>query len=316
MKGFVENPVLIARGLQKFFKENHAIRDVSLELHPAEIYGLVGPDGAGKTTLLRLLCGVLKLSGGTVEICGADLEQHPEQARSRLGYLSQRFSLYDDLTVLENLHFFAEMRGLEVDTWQPRSEWVLDFVGLLAFKDRLAGLLSGGMKQKLALAVSLVARPQVLLLDEPTTGVDPITRQDFWQLLIQLVSEEKLGVILSTPYMDEASRSHRVGYLRQGRLVVEGNPRLLRNRLAGRIVEAAVQPLEAAISAAAADPGVEAVQRFGDRLHLRVGDDDVDDLCTRLSNSIHEAGGTIQSLQVVDALLEDVFIAMVEGDKL
>ena len=152
--------------------------------------------------------------------------------------------------------------------------------------------------------------------DEPTTGVDPITRQDFWQLLIQLVSEEKLGVILSTPYMDEASRSHRVGYLRQGRLVVEGNPRLLRNRLAGRIVEAAVQPLEAAISAAAADPGVEAVQRFGDRLHLRVGDVDVDDLCTRLSNSIHEAGGTIQSLQVVDALLEDVFIAMVEGDKL
>lgn len=307
-----EKPVLVARGLTKSFGVVHAVRNVSLDLNPGEIYGLVGPDGAGKTTLLRLLCGVLSLSGGTVTVGGVDLAQEPESARMGMGYLSQRFSLYEDLTVLENLHFFAEMRGIERKDWQPRSQWVLEFVGLWQFRNRRAGQLSGGMKQKLGLAVSLVARPRVLLLDEPTTGVDPVTRQDFWQLLIRLVQEERQAVILSTPYMDEASRCNRVGFMRTGSLVAEGSPRHLRNRLAGRIVEAAAFPVETALKVAMAEPSVQAVQRFGDRLHLRAVPGTAELLCTRLDESIRAAGGTIQSIRVVDALLEDVFIAMVE----
>lgn len=307
-----EKPVLVARGLTKSFGAVHAVRNVSLDLNPGEIYGLVGPDGAGKTTLLRLLCGVLSLSGGTVTVGGVDLAQEPESARMGMGYLSQRFSLYEDLTVLENLHFFAEMRGIERKDWQPRSQWVLEFVGLWQFRNRRAGQLSGGMKQKLGLAVSLVARPRVLLLDEPTTGVDPVTRQDFWQLLIRLVQEERQAVILSTPYMDEASRCNRVGFMRTGSLVAEGSPRHLRNRLAGRIVEAAAFPVETALKVAMAEPSVQAVQRFGDRLHLRAVPGTAELLCTRLDESIRAAGGTIQSIWVVDALLEDVFIAMVE----
>jgi len=304
--------VWILRGLTKSFGAVHAVRNVSLDLNPGEIYGLVGPDGAGKTTLLRLLCGVLSLSGGTVTVGGVDLAQEPESARMGMGYLSQRFSLYEDLTVLENLHFFAEMRGIERKDWQPRSQWVLEFVGLWQFRNRRAGQLSGGMKQKLGLAVSLVARPRVLLLDEPTTGVDPVTRQDFWQLLIRLVQEERQAVILSTPYMDEASRCNRVGFMRTGSLVAEGSPRHLRNRLAGRIVEAAAFPVETALKVAMAEPSVQAVQRFGDRLHLRAVPGTAELLCTRLDESIRAAGGTIQSIRVVDALLEDVFIAMVE----
>ncbi len=307
-----EKPVLVARGLTKSFGAVHAVRNVSLDLNPGEIYGLVGPDGAGKTTLLRLLCGVLSLSGGTVTVGGVDLAQEPESARMGMGYLSQRFSLYEDLTVLENLHFFAEMRGIERKDWQPRSQWVLEFVGLWQFRNRRAGQLSGGMKQKLGLAVSLVARPRVLLLDEPTTGVDPVTRQDYWQLLIRLVQEERQAVILSTPYMDEASRCNRVGFIRTGSLVAEGSPRHLRNRLAGRIVEAAAFPVETALKVAMAEPSVQAVQRFGDRLHLRAVPGTAELLCTRLDESIRAAGGTIQSIRVVDALLEDVFIAMVE----
>ena len=158
-----------------------------------EIYGLVGADGAGKTTTMRLLVGALQVDAGEVEICGYDVESKLEQARSQFGYLSQRFSMYEDLTVLENIRFFAEVRGLTSHEWFPRCMEILEFVGLDKFKDRRAGQLSGGMKQKLGLASALVTRPRVLLLDEPTTGVDPVTRQDFWQLVIKLVSAPLSG---------------------------------------------------------------------------------------------------------------------------
>ena len=177
-----------ASHIKKSFGENRAVDDVSLNIPAGQIFGLVGPDGAGKTTTLRLIVGALKLDAGSVEICGYDVEKHVENARSQIGYLSQRFSMYEDLTVLENIRFFAEVRGLTSKEWLPRSMEILEFVGLANFKDRRAGQLSGGMKQKLGLASALVTRPRVLLLDEPTTGVDPVTRQDFWQLVIRLVS--------------------------------------------------------------------------------------------------------------------------------
>src|SRR5512143_1164725 len=182
------NNLVEATNLKKYFGETHAVDHVSLQVKTGEIYGLVGADGAGKTTTMRLLVGALLPDHGEVTICGYDVIRKTEDARSQLGYLSQRFSLYEDLTVLENIRFFAEVRGLKSNEWLPRSLEILDFVGLERFKDRRAGQLSGGMKQKLGLASALVTRPHVLLLDEPTTGVDPLTRQDFWQLVISLVA--------------------------------------------------------------------------------------------------------------------------------
>ncbi|NCP16587.1 ABC transporter ATP-binding protein, partial [bacterium] len=211
--------MLTASNLRKSFGQTHAVEDVSLRVKAGEIYGLVGSDGAGKTTTLRLLVGALKLDAGEITVCGFDVRKQTEQARAQIGYLSQRFSLYEDLTVLENIRFFAELRGLKRDEWLPRCMEILDFVGLAAHKDRRAGQLSGGMKQKLGLASALVTRPRVLLLDEPTTGVDPVTRQDFWQLLIRIVSQEGVAVLISTPYMDEASRCTRVGFMRGGHII-------------------------------------------------------------------------------------------------
>ncbi|HRK88719.1 MAG TPA: ABC transporter ATP-binding protein, partial [Anaerolineales bacterium] len=172
-----------AEDLHKHFGATQAVNGVSLRIVPGEIYGLVGSDGAGKTTTMRLLVGALKPNHGSIEVCGYDVLKHTEQARSTIGYLSQRFSMYEDLSVLENIRFFAEVRGLSSTEWLPRSMEILEFVGLEKFKDRRAGQLSGGMKQKLGLASALVTRPRLLLLDEPTTGVDPVTRQDFWQLV-------------------------------------------------------------------------------------------------------------------------------------
>src|SRR5688572_25427647 len=180
--------LISASNIHKSFGEIHAVDGVSLEIKAGEIYGLVGADGAGKTTTMRLLVGALLADSGDINICGYDIKEQTEQARAQFGYLSQRFSLYEDLSVLENIRFFAEVRGLKPDEWLPRCMEILEFVGLEKFTDRRAGQLSGGMKQKLGLASALVTRPRVLLLDEPTTGVDPVTRQDFWQLVIKLVS--------------------------------------------------------------------------------------------------------------------------------
>src|SRR5512145_2591340 len=191
------NLLLNATNLRKSFGETRAVDGVSLQIKASEIYGLVGADGAGKTTTMRLLVGALLPDQGEVTVCGYDVIRRTEDARSQIGYLSQRFSMYEDLTVLENIRFFAEVRGLKSNEWLARCNEILEFVGLDRFTDRLAGQLSGGMKQKLGLASALVTRPRVLLLDEPTTGVDPVTRQDFWQLVIRLSTHgEGVSVII------------------------------------------------------------------------------------------------------------------------
>ena len=199
-----------ASHLRKTFGDLVAVDDLSLSVAPGEIYGLVGADGAGKSTTLRLLVGALTPSVGNASIDGFDIQKQTEQARSKLGYLSQRFSMYEDLTVIENIRFFAEVRGLKSDEWQPRCMEILDFVGLASFKDRFAGQLSGGMKQKLGLASALVTRPKVLLLDEPTTGVDPVTRHDFWQLLIRLVSAPLRHPPRGSPFSPRGSDRRRI----------------------------------------------------------------------------------------------------------
>lgn len=321
--------------LRKTFGHLTAVDDLSLTVAPGEIYGLVGADGAGKTTTMRLICGALKPDSGEVNVCGFDIRRQTEQAREQIGYLSQRFSLYEDLTVLENIRFFAEVRGLKPDEWYPRSLEILEFVGLSDFRDRFAGQLSGGMKQKLGLASALVTRPSILLLDEPTTGVDPVTRQDFWQLIIKLVNQfsgipvnqlstqpenrktgkpdnstASVSVLISTPYMDEAARCHRVGFMKRGQLIAEGTPGELRALLEGRILELRGSPLAEIRHHAAEVPGVENVQAFGDRLHLRVESFQADEVIRRLPTQLHLLGLSIESLRAVPATLEDVFIAL------
>jgi len=321
--------LISAENISKSFGETRAVQDASLHVRAGEIYGLVGSDGAGKTTTLRLLVGALLPDSGTISICGYDMKKQTEEGRAQFGYLSQRFSLYEDLTVLENIRFFAEVRGLSSSEWLPRSMEILEFVGLAEFKGRRAGQLSGGMKQKLGLASALVTRPRVLLLDEPTTGVDPVTRQDFWQLVIKLVStplhlppragEEKetgggVSVLLTTPYMDEAARCNRVGFMREGRIIAEGTPSELRATLNGRILEMRGQPMAMLRHIAHQDEDVADVQAFGDRLHVRVGEGKAEVVLSRLKSRIRSEGGEVTDLRPVPPVLEDVFIALSETE--
>jgi ABC-2 type transport system ATP-binding protein len=307
--------------LKKVFGALLAVDDLSLSVAPGEIYGLVGADGAGKTTTMRLLVGALSPTGGTASVSGFDIQKNTEQARAQLGYLSQRFSMYEDMTVLENIRFFAEVRGLKTDEWYPRSMEILEFVGLAAYKDRFAGKLSGGMKQKLGLASALVTRPKVLLLDEPTTGVDPVTRQDFWQLLIRLVSSSQgsdsdVAVIISTPYMDEAARCHRVGFMKKGKMIAEGTPGQLRAMLDERIIELRGAPLPLLKSIIAQDQGVDDVRAFGDRLHLRIKEKQAGTVIEHLKTSIPAGGGTFLDARLVAPSLEDVFMALANDDEM
>jgi ABC-2 type transport system ATP-binding protein len=299
--------------IHKSFGPVQAVAGITLSVAPGEIYGLVGADGAGKTTLIRLVCGALKADLGEIKVSGYDINRQTEQARGQIGYLSQRFSMYEDLTVLENIRFFAEVRGIESDEWLPRSLEILDFVGLVSFKDRFAGQLSGGMKQKLGLASALVTRPKILLLDEPTTGVDPVTRQDFWQLIIKLVGAQAgqaVSVLISTPYMDEAARCHRIGFMKKGQLITEGTPGQLRAVLDGQILELRGTPLAEIRQLARQVAGVEDVQAFGDRLHLRVTPNQAEAVMQRLTEQILAAGGRVTALRPLPPTLEDIFIAL------
>jgi ABC-2 type transport system ATP-binding protein len=296
-----------ADNLHKSFGATRAVRGVSLCVEAGEAYGLVGPDGAGKTTTMRLLVGALGADSGSVHIGGYDVFRQTEQARAGIGYLAQRFSLYGDLTVIENMEFFGQVRGLQGEALESRARELLKFVGLGGFEKRRADQLSGGMRQKLGLACALVHQPKVLLLDEPTGGVDPVTRQDFWQLLIRVLAEGT-ALIVCTPYMDEAVRCNRLGFMHSGRLLVEGAPRELTAALAGHVMELAAQPKDTVKTVAAADPEVEDVLTFGDRFHLRVKS--VAGPSVRLPEALAAAGAKVERLRPIAPSLEDVFISL------
>ena len=222
-----------------------AVSDVSFDVQPGEMFGLIGPDGAGKTTTIRLLCGLLHADGGSVRVLGHDpVREHAAITRS-VGYLSQRFSLYGDLSIDENIAFFAEIHDLS--KYEERRRRLLELTNLLPFRSRLADRLSGGMKQKLALACTLVHEPRVILLDEPTTGVDPVSRREFWKLLAEFL-EQGITILVSTPYLDEAERCHRVALLHEGRLLSLDTPDRLRRSLPGQMVEAIVEDQPRAVA--------------------------------------------------------------------
>lgn len=304
-------PLVEAEGLRKSFGATEAVRGVSLTVRPGEAYGLVGPDGAGKTTTMRLLVGALRMDDGWARIDGHDVATDTERARAELGYLAQRFSMYGDLTVAENVRFFGQIRGVAGAELAARTAELLGFVGLTGFEDRMSAVLSGGMKQKLGLACALIHRPRVVLLDEPTGGLDPVTRQDFWQLIIRLIADGA-AVIVSTPYMDEAVRCTRLGFLRDGAMLTEGAPSALTAPYADRILEVIAAPRATVLAVVAADPDVEDVAAFGDRFHVRVRA--ASGPLGRLPAALTAAGARVQSVRPIPATLEDAFIALLAAD--
>ncbi len=234
--------VVTTKNLKRTFGPITAVDGLDLNVRRGQIYGLVGPDGAGKTTTIRILVGVLDPTDGSATVAGTDLGRI-DTVRDRIGYMSQRFGLYEDLTVMENLRFFARIQDLPDPEWVPRAERLLEMTGLSTFTDRLAGHLSGGMKQKLGLSCAMLHTPEILFLDEPTAGVDPVSRREFWQLLYELL-EEGVTIFLSTSYMDEAERCSRLGLIHNGRLLIEETPDRIRS--AERISDPKVTGLEAA----------------------------------------------------------------------
>jgi len=310
-------PIIYARNLVKSFSTVNAVKGVNLEVHKGEIFGLIGPDGAGKTTSMRLLCGAMIPSSEDCEIsiAGLDMIHQPEHARAVIGYLPQRFSLYEEMTVLENLRFFAEVRGLSANEWLPRSMEILEFVDLAQFINRRAGKLSGGMRQKLGLAAALVHKPQVLLLDEPTTGVDPVTRQDFWQLIIRLVGEYQnedsgTAVLVSTPYMDEASRCHRIAFMMDGCFIASGTPEEIRSLVQEQIIELVGKPLNILRNLVLSLDQVIGVQKFGDRLHIRVPDGTAAEIMENIQSKVLGEDYKVKQLRQVRPQLEDVFMIL------
>ncbi|OGD27689.1 MAG: multidrug ABC transporter ATP-binding protein [Candidatus Aminicenantes bacterium RBG_13_63_10] len=296
-----------ASGLRKTFEDVEAVRGLDLRVRPGEMFGLVGPDGAGKTTTIRLLCGILRPASGTARVLGFDLLSQTDKIKENIGYLSQRFSLYGDLTVDENIEFFAEIHG--VRSYRERREELLEFTRLKPFRRRLAGRLSGGMRQKLALACTLVHTPRLILLDEPTTGVDPVSRRDFWKILSGLL-RQGVTIFMSTPYLDEAERCSSVGLMAEGRLIASGTPREVKARMKGEIIEVVCADVRRAAEALRASAGREEVQVFGDRLHVVVGSAARD--AARIATVLKAAGLGPADWRAVPPSLENVFISLLE----
>jgi ABC-2 type transport system ATP-binding protein len=296
-------------GVRKSFGKTLAVAGVTLGVARGEMFGVIGPDGAGKTTTLRLLCGLLAPDAGTIRVLGADPFRDHGSATAAVGYVSQRFSLYGDLSIDENVEFFARIHG--VHRFVDDRNRLLQLTGLLPFRRRLADQLSGGMKQKLALACTLVHRPPLLVLDEPTTGVDPVSRREFWKLLAEFLAEG-LTIVMATPYLDEAERCGRVALLSGGRVLALDEPTRLRAASAGVILEIVASPPRRALEVLRQALGGDRVQLFGDRLHARVDHAALGaDLAAVLARqSVHA-----EAIRAIAPTLEDVFIERLGSDE-
>lgn len=300
-------PAIEAKGLIKVFGDVTAVDGLSLSVAPGEIFGLVGPDGAGKTTTMRLLTGVMQATAGSATVLGVEVTRDPEAIRPRIGYVPQSSSLYADLSVVENLKFHADLFGIPRAERDRQTAHLLAFSRLEPFARRLAKNLSGGMRQKLALCAALIHRPEVLFLDEPTIGVDPVSRRDFWLLIYQLLQQGHT-LLVSTPYLDEAERCHRVGLMDHGRLIACENPAGLRRLLPATLVELRGPSPEAASTLLRHLPEVKEAQVFGETLHLLVGDPERD--LPRLQAALQAAGHTEAHLRPISPSLEDVFVTL------
>lgn len=283
-----------------------ALRGVSFSVDRGEMFGLIGPDGAGKTTSIRALCGLLHIDGGSIRVLGQDPIKNHRELTATVGYLSQRFSLYGDLSIDENIAFFAEIHG--VSDFESRRDRLLAMTQLTPFRGRLADQLSGGMKQKLALACTLVHEPKVIVLDEPTTGVDPVSRREFWKLLSQFLAQG-ITILMSTPYLDEAERCSRIALLHEGQVLALDEPGHLRSSLDGTLFELIVPSSREALDRLHGRPEIASAQVFGDRLHVWIDDNDPERAAALLRSATATAGVSASSQRPIVPSLEDVFIA-------
>ncbi|MEL7589967.1 MAG: ABC transporter ATP-binding protein [Anaerolineaceae bacterium] len=305
-----------ATGLSKQYpsqRENHpAIENIDLSIPMGTLYGLVGPDGAGKTTALRILATVMEPTSGQARVGGFDVVRQAEKARPLIGYMPQAFSLYPDLTVMENLNFFADINGVSKDRRKSRIDELLDFTRLGDFTKRRSEHLSGGMRKKLALASALIHEPRVLLLDEPTTGVDPVSRRELWHILSQVILNG-VTVLVSTPYMDEAERCNQVSMLYEGKVLAFGTPSELETKLPFDILEVKARPRKVIREVIGATEGIRSWRPVGDRLRLSVND--LDSLKARLLNTLQNTGAEVSILRKAKPTMDDVFIYMVENQR-
>jgi len=303
-------PAIIAEQLTKSFPGVQAVQGLSFEVRGGEIFGLVGPDGAGKTTTLRMLAGILPPDAGKASIAGFDVVHDPERAKHDLSYMPQRFGLYEDLTVDENIRFYADLFGVRSAERERRSAELLRAANMSEFRKRLAGKLSGGMKQKLGLVCALIHRPKVILLDEPTTGVDPVSRRDFWRILYDLVAEG-VAILTSTAYLDEAARCHRVALLNEGRLLFCDTPANLTAKLGKDVLSISSPDGRRLRSQIEHADGVSSLVLTGDGVHVVV--DDARRRIPEFEARLKQAGVPFDAVQQVAPTIEDLFVAVVTG---
>lgn len=306
-------PVVEVKGLVRKYGDLVAASDVSFTVNKGEMFGLIGPDGAGKTTTLRVILGLLKPHGGEVRTCGLDPWNETDELSKRIGYLSQKFSLYGDLTVDENVAFFADIHG--VRNSKARGEELLGMLRMTPFRKRLADRLSGGMKQKLALACTLIHTPQLLVLDEPTTGVDPVSRRDFWKILAGL-QRDGLTLLVTTPYLDEAERCQRVALMDRSHILNVSTPDEVRAQADGAMVEILAHPKRHAMDIIRANADVRDVEAFGERVHVTLPKLDASLAAAwtdRMANQLRSQGVEVLSARPIPHSLEDVFIARIQA---
>jgi ABC-2 type transport system ATP-binding protein len=299
-------PIIQITELKISYGEITAVKRITFSVNKGEMFGLVGPDGAGKTTTIRTLCGLLSADSGTVEVFGKDVSEFRKEIQNHIGYLSQVFSLYGDLSVDENIEFFAEINNVK-DFYDRRNE-LLEFTRLTPFRDRLAENLSGGMKQKLALACSLIHKPKIIFLDEPTTGVDPVSRRDFWKILSDL-QKEGITIFMSTPYLDEAERCNRVALMNEGELIAIDTPQKIKESTNKKVIEIINDDIKRSYSILKDNPDID-VQIFGDRINVMVDDPDTE--FKNIKSILTENNILISSNRIITPSLENIFIHLVE----
>ena len=303
-----DQQVIETHSLTKQFKKITAVDGLDLSIRRGEIFGLLGPDGAGKTTTIRMLCAIMNPSAGSARVAGFDTVQEPEEIKKRIGYMAQQFSLYGDLTVLENLTFFADVFQVERQEREKRIARLLEFARLTKFQKRRAVHLSGGMQKKLALACTLIHQPEILFLDEPTTGVDPVSRREFWDILTEL-HLQGVTLFVSTPYMDEAERCSRVALMFEGSVVVCDEPAHIKGLVEGELLELRPDRLREASRIIGGLPGVLEVQTYGDLLHVFV--DDAERRKLDIQGVLSEAGIDLQGLRQTRPRMEEAFISLI-----
>lgn len=306
-----DDPIVIKTdALTRTFGDTRAVDGLTLEIRRGELFGLVGPDGAGKTTTMRLLTAIMEPTSGEAWVAGHSVLGEGERIKERIGYMSQRFGLYEDLTVMENILFYADLYEVPGKERPERIERLLGFSNLTPFKGRLAGKLSGGMKQKLGLACALIHTPEILFLDEPTNGVDPVSRRDFWRILYDLL-REGITIFVSTAYLDEAERCTRVALMHRGRILMDDTPHRIKGSLGFPMVELRTADARRAEDVLGDVEGVRSVSIYGDRLHVAMEQSGV---AEQVVGRLEKAGVAVTEHRTILPSLEDVFIAMVEED--